>query len=78
MELQPDKKPPWTIDRRIPIGIIITMIIQTISVLYMATYWVINTNSRLDAIEMFMKENSGVNLRVHIIEERLRGLERKP
>lgn len=65
-------KSVWDWDKKIPVALIATMIFQTVAFLVVGTSWVQQTNSRLEAVEQFMRKNEQTDNRIVRLEESIK------
>lgn len=47
----------WHLDKRVPIGIIFALIVQTMALLYTDATWRAETGSRINALEVAVEDN---------------------
>ena len=59
----------WTVDKRVPFALIVTMAAQTIAIVITFTIWMTNVNNRLEALEK--SATATPETRVVIIEQKL-------
>ena len=65
-----DKK-GWDLDKKIPVALIVTMVLQTVTFLVVGTAWVTQTNARLTSIETFVQNNASTGSRLATIEAKI-------
>lgn len=70
--LKKGMKNVWDWDKKIPVALIATMIFQTVAFLIVGTSWVQQTNSRLEAVENFMRKNEQTDNRIVRLEESIK------
>jgi hypothetical protein len=63
-------EPRWQIDRRVPVALIMTILMQTA----VFGIWLGRTDARLDALEQFERDNKTTDARLAVIESRLDAL----
>ena len=61
---------PWHLDKKVPLGIIFAIFIQTITLVVIGTVWKTQTDSRLESLEKTDLLRSGLNDRVIILEQK--------
>lgn len=52
-----DDERAWHLDKRVPIGIIVALVAQTIALLYTEAAWRAETGSRINALEVAVEDN---------------------
>ena len=57
----------WTLDKRVPISIIITIVLQTIAFVYLGTTWKADIDHRIGSLEKEGIARSAVDLRLDVI-----------
>ena len=71
----------WTLDKRVPISIIITIVLQTIAFVYLGTTWKADIDHRIGALEKDGVTRAALEVRLDIMRasqaERLVALETK-
>jgi hypothetical protein len=60
----------WHLDKKVPLGIIFAIIMQTVTLVVIGTVWKTQTDSRLEALEKTDLGRSGLNDRVIILEQK--------
>lgn len=65
-----DETNSWSLDKHVPVALIITMMLQTVAVITVGTAWVTNTNNRLVVIEEYIRTNGNIGTKLALIEER--------
>ena len=58
---------PWTVDRRVPVALILTLFIQTAGILY----WAAGLEHRVSTLENWIESNQSTQTRLVRVEERL-------
>jgi len=58
---------PWSVDRRIPVALIVTLIVQTVGILY----WAAGLEHRVTTVENWIETNQATQTRLVRVEERL-------
>ena len=58
---------PWTVDRKIPVALIITLVLQTAGILY----WAAGLEHRVATVEAWIETNQDTTTRLVRVEERL-------
>lgn len=58
---------PWSVDRRIPVALIITLTLQTAGILY----WAAGLEHRVTTVENWIETNQATQTRLVRVEERL-------
>ena len=63
----------WHMDKRVPIGIIVALVVQTIALLYTEAAWRAETGSRINALEIAVDDNVALRRkqgeRIEMIEQ---------
>lgn len=62
----------WHLDKKVPIGIIFALIVQTISFFVIATSWKTSVDGRLGRLEEIVAENKSQGDRIIILEQQLK------
>ncbi len=52
-----DEERAWHLDKRVPIGIIAALVVQTLALLYTEAAWRAETGSRINALEIAVEDN---------------------
>ncbi|MCK5777833.1 MAG: hypothetical protein KAH11_03515 [Rhodospirillales bacterium] len=52
-----DDQRAWHLDKRVPIGIIAALIVQTLALLYTEAAWRAETGNRINALEIAVEDN---------------------
>lgn len=52
-----DSERAWHLDKRVPIGIIAALVVQTLALLYTEASWRAETGIRIDALEIAVEDN---------------------
>lgn len=66
------QKEEWHLDKKVPIGIIIALIIQTIAFFTVATAWKTTVDNRIGRLEEIVANNSNQGERIIILEQQLK------
>lgn len=69
MSEQTDKQ--WHLDKRVPIGIILAIVFQTITFVAMGSQWMAKMELRVDAVERALDERRTQGDRLIILEQKL-------
>jgi len=68
-----DDNQAWHLDKRVPIGIIAALIVQTVALLYTEATWRAETGSRINALEIAVDDNVALRRkqwdRIEVIEQ---------
>ena len=71
----------WHLDKRVPISIIITLVLQTLAFVYLGTAWKADVDNRIGSLEKDAAAKAAIELRLDVIRasqsERLTILEQK-
>ena len=71
----------WSLDKRVPISIIITLVLQTLAFVYLGTTWKADIDNRIGSLEKEGVARAAVELRLDVIraaqESRITILEQK-
>ncbi|WNK00107.1 hypothetical protein L2D14_01455 [Thalassospiraceae bacterium LMO-JJ14] len=63
----------WHMDKRVPIGIIAALVVQTVALLYTEAAWRAETGSRINALEIAVDDNVALRRkqwdRIELIEQ---------
>jgi hypothetical protein len=59
----------WHLDRKVPIGLILMIVVQTITLVYVGTTWKDGIDHRLDNLEKYEASTSMNSTRVTILEQ---------
>jgi hypothetical protein len=70
MEIGMDEN-AWHLDKKVPIGIIVALLVQTIVLVYVGTTWKVDVESRLGALEKSDARNESQEARIIIMEQQL-------
>ena len=62
----------WHLDKKVPIGIIVALVIQTIGFFTVATAWKTTVDSRIGRLEEIISSNSNQGERIIILEQQLK------
>lgn len=68
---QAARREQWHLDKRVPIGIIFALVLQTISFFVIATSWKTTVDSRLGRLEEIVSDNKSQGDRIIILEQQL-------
>jgi septation ring formation regulator EzrA len=60
----------WHLDKKVPLGIIIAIVIQTITLVMIGTAWKTETDNRLEALEKTDLGRASLNDRVIVLEQK--------
>lgn len=60
----------WHLDKKVPLGIIFAIIMQTVTLVVIGTTWKTQTDNRLEALEKTDIGRAGLNDRVIILEQK--------
>lgn len=66
------QKEEWHLDKKVPIGIIFALVIQTISFFVIATSWKTAVDGRLGRLEEIVSDNKSQGDRIIILEQQLK------
>lgn len=66
------QKEEWHLDKRVPIGIIVALVAQTISFFVVATSWKTSVDSRLGRLEEIVSDNKSQGDRIIVLEQQLK------
>lgn len=61
----------WHLDKKVPIGIIVALIVQTVVLVYVGTTWKVDVESRLGTLEKTSDRNAGQEARIIVVEQQL-------
>ncbi len=61
----------WHLDKKVPIGIIVALLVQTIVLVYVGTTWKVDVESRLGALEKSDTRRESQEARIIIVEQQL-------
>lgn len=70
--VQAEQREEWHLDKKVPLGIIIALIIQTVTVFTIATAWKTSVDSRIGRLEEIISTNSNQGERIIILEQQLK------
>jgi len=62
----------WHLDKRVPIGIILALIVQTITFFTIAAAWKTSVDGRIERLEELASDSSKQGDRILILEQQLR------
>lgn len=62
----------WHLDKKVPIGIILALVLQTISFFVIATSWKTTVDGRLGRLEEIVSDNKSQGDRIIILEQQLK------
>lgn len=62
----------WHLDKKVPIGIILALVIQTISFFVVATSWKTSVDGRLVRLEEIVSDNKSQGDRIIVLEQQLK------
>lgn len=62
----------WHLDKKVPLGIIIALIVQTITFFSIASSWKASVDGRLGSLEKSLDENDSQGDRIIILEQQLK------
>lgn len=65
----------WHLDKKVPVGIIIALIVQTMGMIYVGTTWKDSVEHRLSNVEARQELNKGNRERIVVLEQRLEFIE---
>lgn len=65
------QKEEWHLDKKVPIGIILALVLQTISFFVIATSWKTTVDGRLGRLEEIVSDNKSQGDRIIILEQQL-------
>ena len=66
------QKEEWHLDKKVPIGIIIALAVQTVSFLTVATAWKTSVDGRISRLEEIAASNSNQTERIIVLEQQLK------
>lgn len=66
------QKEEWHLDKRVPIGIIVALVAQTIGFFVVATSWKTSVDSRLGRLEEIVSDNKSQGDRIIVLEQQLK------
>lgn len=66
------QKEDWHLDKKVPIGIILALLIQTVSGFVIATSWKTSVDGRLERLEEIVSENKSQGDRIIVLEQQLK------
>lgn len=66
------QKEEWHLDKKVPLGIIIALVLQTFAFLTMATAWKTAVEGRIARLEEIAANNSNQSERIVILEQQLK------
>ena len=61
---------PWHLDKKVPLGIIFAIVMQTITLVVIGTVWKTQTDSRLEALEKTDLGRASHAERITILEQK--------
>jgi hypothetical protein len=59
----------WHLDKRVPLGIILTLVAQTITLVYIGTSWKSDIDHRLTSVEVAQVATAPQERRITILEQ---------
>jgi hypothetical protein len=59
----------WHLDKRVPIGLILMIVVQTITLVYVGTSWKDGIDHRLDSLEKTESSNAMNPTRITVLEQ---------
>jgi hypothetical protein len=62
----------WHLDKRVPIGIILALLVQTITFFTIAAAWKTSVDGRIERLEELASDSSKQGDRILILEQQLR------
>lgn len=62
----------WHLDKKVPLGIIIALVLQTITFLTVATAWKTAVDGRLTRLEEISADSGAQNDRIIVLEQQLK------
>lgn len=65
--MQPEKREPWHLDRKVPLAMIFAIVGQTLGAVWFAA----KMDTRLEAVEQFRDESKGVSVRLAVVETQI-------
>lgn len=68
---QAAQREQWHLDKRVPIGIIFALVVQTITFFVIATSWKTTVDGRLGRLEEIVSDNKSQGDRIIILEQQL-------
>lgn len=68
---QAARREQWHLDKRVPIGIIFALVVQTITFFVIATSWKTTVDGRLGRLEEIVSDNKSQGDRIIILEQQL-------
>lgn len=66
------QKEEWHLDKKVPIGIIVALILQTVAFFTVATAWKTTVDNRIGRLEEIASNNSNQSERIIILEQQLK------
>lgn len=66
------QKEEWHLDKKVPLGIIIALILQTITFFIIATAWKSSVDNRIGRLEEIANNNSNQSERIIVLEQQLK------
>jgi hypothetical protein len=68
---QAAQREQWHLDKRVPIGIIFALVVQTITFFVIATSWKTTVDGRIGRLEEIVSDNKSQGDRIIILEQQL-------
>lgn len=68
---QAARREQWHLDKKVPIGIIFALVVQTITFFVIATSWKTTVDGRLGRLEEIVSDNKSQGDRIIILEQQL-------
>ena len=65
------QKEEWHLDKKVPIGIVLALVVQTVSFFVVATSWKTSVDGRLERLEEIVSDNKSQGDRIIILEQQL-------
>lgn len=65
------QKEEWHLDKKVPIGIIVALVLQTVGFFVIATSWKTTVDGRLGRLEEIVSDNKSQGDRIIILEQQL-------
>jgi hypothetical protein len=60
----------WHLDKKVPLGLLLTIVIQTVTLVYVGTTWKSDVDSRITALEKTETQTSANPTRITILEQK--------
>ena len=70
--MPPNDADSWHLDKKVPIGIILALVCQTIVLVYVGTTWKVDVESRLTVLEKSADRDAPQEARIIVVEQEMK------